>query len=91
MDDVAIDAIRALLSAKPRPVGWAERRERIGEVGSGRSGPAAELPRHAATNRGAETATMLRMSAGCPSRAPAQRPGITWCRSVRGNVPSHVS
>jgi epsilon-lactone hydrolase len=27
-----IDAIRALLSAKPRPVGWAERRSRIDEV-----------------------------------------------------------
>jgi acetyl esterase/lipase len=27
-----IDAIRALLSAKPRPVGWAARRERIDEV-----------------------------------------------------------
>ena len=34
MDDVEIGAIRALLSAKPRPVGWAERRERIDEVGS---------------------------------------------------------
>jgi epsilon-lactone hydrolase len=29
-----IDAIRALLSAKPRPVGWQERRRRIDEVGS---------------------------------------------------------
>jgi acetyl esterase/lipase len=29
-----IDAIRALLSAKPRPVGWAERRRRLDEVGS---------------------------------------------------------
>jgi acetyl esterase/lipase len=29
-----IDAVRALLSAKPRPVGWAERRQRIEEVGS---------------------------------------------------------
>ena len=29
-----IDAIRALLSSKPRPVGWAERRERLDEVGS---------------------------------------------------------
>jgi epsilon-lactone hydrolase len=29
-----IDAIRALLSAKPRPVGWAERRARLDEVGS---------------------------------------------------------
>jgi acetyl esterase/lipase len=34
MNNVEIDAIRALLSAKPRPVGWAERRERIDEVGS---------------------------------------------------------
>src|SRR5208337_2004590 len=34
MDNVEIDAIRALLSAKPRPLGWAERRERIDEVGS---------------------------------------------------------
>ena len=29
-----IDSLRALLSAKPRPVGWAERRARIDEVGS---------------------------------------------------------
>ena len=29
-----IDAIRALLTAKPRPVGWAERRQRLDEVGS---------------------------------------------------------
>jgi epsilon-lactone hydrolase len=29
-----IDAIRALLTAKPRPVGWAQRRARIEEVGA---------------------------------------------------------
>lgn len=29
-----IDAVRALLSSKPRPVGWQERRHRIEEVGS---------------------------------------------------------
>jgi epsilon-lactone hydrolase len=29
-----IDAVRALLGAKPRPVGWEERRNRIDEVGS---------------------------------------------------------
>jgi acetyl esterase/lipase len=29
-----IDAVRALLTSKPRPVGWAERRARIDEVGS---------------------------------------------------------
>jgi len=29
-----IDAIRALLASKPRPVGWQERRERIDEIGS---------------------------------------------------------
>ena len=29
-----IDAVRALLTAKPRPVGWAERRRRLDEVGS---------------------------------------------------------
>jgi monoterpene epsilon-lactone hydrolase len=29
-----IDPIRALLSSKPRPVGWAERRQRLDEVGS---------------------------------------------------------
>ncbi len=33
-----IDAIRALLGAKPRPVGWAERRARIEEVGRGVAG-----------------------------------------------------
>jgi monoterpene epsilon-lactone hydrolase len=34
MDQSEIDAVRALLSAKPRPVGWTERRERIDEVGA---------------------------------------------------------
>jgi acetyl esterase/lipase len=34
MAESEIEAIRALLSAKPRPVGWAERRARIDEVGS---------------------------------------------------------
>ncbi len=34
MDRTEIDAIRALLSSKPRPVGWAARRERLDEVGS---------------------------------------------------------
>src|SRR5579863_5465391 len=29
-----IDAIRKLLTSKPRPVGWAERRGRLDEVGS---------------------------------------------------------
>jgi epsilon-lactone hydrolase len=29
-----IDAIRALLTAKPRPVGWHDRRERIDEIGA---------------------------------------------------------
>src|SRR5438094_9590373 len=29
-----IDAIRALLSAKPRPIGWPERRKRLDEVGA---------------------------------------------------------
>jgi acetyl esterase/lipase len=29
-----IDAIRALLGSKPRPIGWSERRERLDEVGS---------------------------------------------------------
>ena len=34
MDLTEIDAVRKLLSAKPRPVGWTERRARIEEVGS---------------------------------------------------------
>ncbi|MGO4705324.1 alpha/beta hydrolase [Microvirga sp. 2MCAF38] len=34
MGQSEIDAIRALLGAKPRPVGWDERRRRIDEVGS---------------------------------------------------------
>ena len=34
MPPTEIDAIRALLTSKPRPVGWAERRQRIEEVGS---------------------------------------------------------
>ncbi|MDW6020726.1 alpha/beta hydrolase [Mesorhizobium sp. BAC0120] len=34
MDTSEIDAVRSLLSAKPRPVGWAARRARLDEVGS---------------------------------------------------------
>jgi epsilon-lactone hydrolase len=34
METKEIDAIRGLLSSKPRPVGWAERRGRLDEVGS---------------------------------------------------------
>jgi epsilon-lactone hydrolase len=34
MPSSEIDAIRKLLTSKPRPVGWAERRRRIEEVGS---------------------------------------------------------
>src|SRR5262245_28530912 len=34
MSEQEIDAIRALLTSKPRPVGWTERRARIEEVGS---------------------------------------------------------
>jgi acetyl esterase/lipase len=34
MNGSEIDAIRALLSSKPRPVGWLHRRERLDEVGS---------------------------------------------------------
>jgi epsilon-lactone hydrolase len=34
MAQTEIDAIRALLSSKPRPVGWPERRKRIDEVGA---------------------------------------------------------
>jgi acetyl esterase/lipase len=34
VSDSEIDAIRALLGAKPRPVGWTERRQRLDEVGS---------------------------------------------------------
>ena len=34
MGQSEIEAIRALLSSKPRPVGWAERRKRLDDVGS---------------------------------------------------------
>ena len=34
VSETEIDAVRALLSAKPRPVGWAERRRRLDEVGA---------------------------------------------------------
>ena len=34
MDQSGINAVRALLSSKPRPVGWPERRKRIDEVGA---------------------------------------------------------
>ena len=34
MEQVDIGTIRALLSSKPRPVGWSERRQRIDDIGS---------------------------------------------------------
>jgi epsilon-lactone hydrolase len=34
MSESEIEAVRALLSSKPRPVGWAQRRQRLDEVGS---------------------------------------------------------
>jgi epsilon-lactone hydrolase len=34
MAQTEIDAVRALLSSKPRPVGWPQRRKRLDEVGS---------------------------------------------------------
>jgi acetyl esterase/lipase len=34
MGQSEIDAVRAMLTSKPRPVGWAERRQRLNEVGS---------------------------------------------------------
>jgi epsilon-lactone hydrolase len=34
MSQSEIDAVRALLGSKPRPVGWAERRRRLDEVGA---------------------------------------------------------
>ncbi|HET7802987.1 MAG TPA: alpha/beta hydrolase [Pseudolabrys sp.] len=34
MSQQEIEAVRALLTAKPRPVGWSERRARIDEIGS---------------------------------------------------------
>jgi monoterpene epsilon-lactone hydrolase len=34
MEQGEIDTIRAVLSAKPRPIGWVERRQRLDEVGS---------------------------------------------------------
>ena len=45
-----IEAIRALLTSKPRPVGWAERRRRIEEVGA--VWPAAEDVKLAAVDLG---------------------------------------
>src|SRR5262249_22509502 len=34
MAQTEIDAIRALLSSKPRPIGWAKRRKRLDDVGA---------------------------------------------------------
>jgi epsilon-lactone hydrolase len=34
MPQIEIDAVRALLSSKPRPVGWPERRKRLDDVGA---------------------------------------------------------
>jgi monoterpene epsilon-lactone hydrolase len=34
MTQSEIDGVRALLTSKPRPVGWPERRRRLDEIGS---------------------------------------------------------
>ena len=47
-----IDAIRKLLTAKPRPVGWAERRARIDEIGS--TWPVADAVRLAEADLGGD-------------------------------------
>ena len=34
MPQIEIDAVRALLSSKPRPIGWPARRKRLDDVGA---------------------------------------------------------
>jgi epsilon-lactone hydrolase len=79
-----IDAIRALLGAKPRPVGWEERRHRIDEVGS--VWPAADDIDHEAVDLDGVTCEWSIAPGSDPSRVLMFFHGGGYCS---GSILSH--
>jgi epsilon-lactone hydrolase len=79
-----IDAIRALLGAKPRPVGWEARRQRIDEVGS--VWPVAEDVKLEAADLDGVRAEWSIVPGGDPSRVLMFFHGGGYCS---GSIASH--
>ena len=79
-----IDAIRTLLSSKPRPVGWAERRQRLDEVGS--VWPVADDIRLETVDLGGLTAEFSLAPGSDPSRVLLFFHGGGYCS---GSISSH--
>jgi acetyl esterase/lipase len=79
-----IDAIRTLLTSKPRPVGWAERRSRIEDVGA--VWPAAEDIRCEAVEIGDLQAEWSLAPGSDPSRGLLYFHGGGYCS---GSIKSH--
>ena len=79
-----IDAIRSLLTSKPRPVGWSERRKRINEVGS--VWPVADDIRLEAVNLGGVTGEWSLAPGSDASRVLVFFHGGGYCS---GSIVSH--
>ena len=78
-----IDAVRALLRAKPRPIGWAARRERLDEVGARPVG--ADISLESETHEGLPLEWSL-APGGDPSRVLLFFHGGGYCS---GSIQSH--
>jgi epsilon-lactone hydrolase len=79
-----IEAIRTLLTSKPRPVGWAERRERLDEVGS--VWPVADDVTLAEVDAGGVPGEWSSVSGSDPSRVLMFFHGGGYCS---GSIRSH--
>jgi acetyl esterase/lipase len=83
MPDAGIEAVRALLGAKPRPVGWAARRERLEEVGAQQVGD--DIALEAASHDGLPLEWSLATGSD-PSRVLLYFHGGGYCS---GSIASH--
>ncbi len=84
MAEREIDAIRALLTGKPRPVGWAARRERLDEVGA--VWPVAEDVTLEAVNAGGPPGEVSIVPGSDPSKVLLIFHGGGYCS---GSIVSH--
>jgi len=84
MDGSEIEQIRALLGAKPRPVGWAERRARLDEVGT--TWPVADDIRLESVDLGGVPAEWSSAPGSDPSRVLLFFHGGGYCS---GSIASH--
>src|SRR5262245_41927314 len=79
-----IDAVRALLSSKPRPVGWPERRKRLDEVGA--AWPVADDVEFTAVDLSGVPGEYSMVSGSDPSRVLMFFHGGGYCS---GSIKSH--